>query len=208
MKCVRGAWEGIEKELGSGISLILFIPPYRSFFSLCNLINQVFLFSPSSDTQHPMPCIYLFSVMSSVRLHLLFLFLLFCICCYNVMHLKRGGVWTQAGSMNTDVENAKAQILHHLPVVWPFTGVWGMGTAFTELFSGSLIWQKEQRFYDMLRNSMGSESLSSIPPAQLPYNSLKDKSPLVYTLHGNGRWLAALNTHKPRRQWAYYYLLS
>lgn len=83
-----------------------------------------------------------------------------------------------------------------------------MGAAFTELFSGSLFWRKEQHFYDKLWDNMGSESLGSVPPAQLPYISLKDKSAWVYTSHGNGRCLATLNTHKPRRQWAYYYLFS
>lgn len=83
-----------------------------------------------------------------------------------------------------------------------------MGAAFTELFSASLFWQKEEHFYDKLWDGMGSESLGSILPAQLPYNSFKDKSAWVYALHGNGRWLTTLNTHKPHRQRAYYYLFS
>lgn len=116
----------------------------------------------------------------------------------------------EAGRRNAAVEHPKAQLCSaFLASGLTLCGNMKHGSCFHRtVWWKCLLTERKQHFYYKLWDRMGSESLGSIPPAQLPYNSLKDKSAWVCTLHGNGRWLAALNTHKPHRQWLYYYLFS
>lgn len=158
-----------------------------------------------------MHCIYLFSVMFSVRPHLSFysFYSLYTVKMYWPFKVKKCGL-KEAGRRNAAVEHAKAQLCSaSLASGLTLHRNMKHGSCFHRaVWWKCLLTERKQHFYYKLWDRMGSESLGSIPPAQLPYNSLKDKSAWVCTLHGNGRWLAALNTHKPHRQWVYYYLFA
>lgn len=145
-----------------------------------------------------MHCIYLFSVLFSVRPHLSFdsFFSVYTVKMYWPFKGKKG--LKEAGRRNAAVEQAKIQLCSaSLASGLTLRRNMKHGSCFHRaVWWKRLLTERKQHFYYKLWDRMGSESLGSIPPAQLPYNSLKDKSAWVCTLHGNGRWQWQLWTPK------------